>query len=565
MRGQLIAGVIFILAGLVMGRSLSGLTIEYRPPFAMYSPGEFNLWMVYFTLWLPGAWLIGLGVSSALQEKLSKWSVLNYEFRKELQISVLATLVLSAIYRIGRAIFLLDQPVTDEEFTNQFGGRILASGQWFADLNIPYNQMPTLFLLEREQGWTSFDFPGIQLAWAFSELTQTGPWIFALLSALSVVGMYWVGRELFESRRWALVGAAIYGFSPMVTMLSMTTHAHILSRSFLVFFLWAFFRAFRNKDQKIWILAGIFWGLGMLSRPAETLTLTAPLLAYFVYHSLRHSPRSVLAFGLGVLPPTAMVVLHNLNVSGVWWKTPRMAENSFPGGVMAANTWAILESTDVLFRRLADNVINNVRYTVLYWFGGIGAVAAGLGIRRGIFPVLLTLGLAFQSGVGLLHDNDGVRVVGPIHYSEWVVFLSLLAVFGLRRIWPSESHKLVAPAFIAGLISSILVSGVMATSLQKSNSWHSDFFEFVESNVPPNSVVMAPRNGYFWNALKNYNRSWVFETRSPKPDLSDDVLILRYTTGAENWAVTRFPDRNIYLVKPAVEPPYMKIEAVQVK
>lgn len=558
------AGAALILLSALLFLSFSGLTIEYKPPFAAYSPGELNIWVAYFTLWLPGAWM----VSQALMPRVfAVWHRLTQKdvVQNPILGSALATLVLAAIYRVGRRIILCDQPVTDEEFTNQFGGRVLASGHWFAKLDIPHAQMPTLFLLERSEGWTSFDFIGIQAAWAFSELTHTDSWIFAICAGLTVVGMFWAARELFGERKWGLIAALVLAFSPMAWTLSLTTHAHVLSRMFLVWFVWAYARAERTSSVGTWSVAGLLWGAGMITRPAEMLTLTLGLILAFVFGTVRRSPMAFVGFSAGVLPSVGLAVLHNINVSGVFWQTPRMAENTFPNGAMEADTWAFLETPSILARRLADNVLNNIRFGVLYWFGGVGGLFAVNGLSRSRFPLMMVAGMCFHAAVGVLHDNDGVRIVGPIHYSEWVVFLTLLAVFGIRGLVASKYRELVAPLLVSGVITSVLVAGVVSMSIHRSNAWHSKFLEGIDTQIPRNSVVLAPRNAYFWRTLPagTYNGSWVFETRSPKPDLSDERLILRYTTGAETWAQQRFPDRNIYIVKPSSLPPYVEVIEVQ--
>ena len=51
----------------------------------------------------------------------------------------------------------------------------------------PLDAFPTLFLTSRNGEVTSFDWPGGQAAWAISEITRSGPWIFALAAALAAL------------------------------------------------------------------------------------------------------------------------------------------------------------------------------------------------------------------------------------------------------------------------------------------------------------------------------------------------------------------------------------------
>lgn len=558
-------GFSLMIAGGLMAWSFPGLRVDYMPPFPRVGPGEFNLWVTHLTLWLPGAALIGYGMKERFEKTQSHFdSIESIAPHTERQVAVLTALILASFYRVARSFFLRDLPVTDEEYSTQFGGRILASGNWFAHLDVPYEQMPTLFLLERDGGWTSIDFFGIQLAWAFAEFTHTGPWIFSLVSAATVVGMYYLLKALTGSRKWGFFGAFLMAISPMATMLSLTTHAHILSRFFLVLFLLFWVRGSQENNRNF-ALAGLAWGFGMMSRPAETLTLTTPFLLFSLYEIVtrKRGPVDAVMFVLGVLPGLGLILLHNYNVSGTFWKTPRMVENTFlTNGAMAANSFAFLEEPLILLRRLVDNAIANVRSTILYWGGGLGLAALAFS-KRSSHSLLLFVGLLLHFSVALLHDNDGVRSVGPIHYSEWVIHLTLLATLAIRStdILQSKATALLAVA----TLSTLPMFVAMGLGVRTSNSWHDSMFTIIETSVPRNSVVMLPRNAYFWTLLPPgaYNRSWVFETRSPMPDLSDEVLLLRYTTGAESWAINRFPERTIFILRPIPEAPYYEFQPIR--
>lgn len=564
MNWHVIWGFLLMIAGGLMTWSFPGLRVDYMPPFPRVGPGEFNLWVTHLTLWLPGAALITYGMRERLGTVEGRFKTIeSITARNERQVVILSALILASFYRVARSFFLFDLPVTDEEYSTQFGGRILASGKWFAHLDIPYEQMPTLFLFERDGGWTSFDFLGIQLAWAFAELTHTGPWIFVLLSAATVTGIYYLVKALTDSKSWGFFGAFLYAVSPMATMLSLTTHAHILSRFFVVMFLLFWVLGSKGANRNF-AFAGLAWGFGMMSRPAETLTLTVPFLIFSLYEVITRKRRAVDAamFLMGVLPGLSLILLHNHNVSGVFWKTPRMVENTFQtSGAMAANSFAFLEEPLILLRRLVDNAITNVRTTILYWAGGLGLAALAF-TKRSTHSILLFVGLLLHFSVALLHDNDGVRSVGPIHYSEWVIHLTLLATLAIRSADILQSR---ATALLAILTLSVLPMFVaMGLGVRASNSWHDTMFTIIETSVPPNSVVMMPRNAYFWTPLPPgaYHGSWVFETRSPMPDLSDEVLLLRYTTGAESVILNRFPERKVFILRPIAEAPFFKLQSV---
>jgi len=558
---KLSIGLFLVLAGWLLHWSYSGLVILYSPPLPLVGPGEFNLWLTYFTLWLPASLVLARLVPAEFADR-----TISYFGRKKEWLAVaISAVLLTLFYRFGRYFFLRDLPVTDEEYTNQFGGRVLASGKWAVDLDIPIDQMPTLFLINGTDGWTSFDFLGIQIVWAISEITRTGPWIFAVLAAGTAVGMYVLVRDMLGAK-WAVVATVIYLFSPMATLLSFTTHAHVVSRFFIVWFLVLWFRGDSNPQNRTWWLCGLCWGASMTCRPAETLMLTAPFLLYSSFQLVKRQTTVQAAgmFLLGVVPFALLYFVHNYGVTGQYWLPPRMAPNDLTTPQGNVGAIAALSDWEVLRRRIIENIVNNVRFTFLYWHGGLGAVLVFFGVVRKKPEMLLVAALMLHALMGLLHDNDGVRVVGPIHFSEWVVYLTVLATLGLKRL-KSFERDFNKEMLVALAICGVLVTGVVGFSLRVSNSWHAMFFDFVDQNIPANAIVMAPRNGYFWRTLPlgTHNGSWVFESRSPLPDLSDDILILRYTSGAETSMRRQFPNRDLFILTPHTEPPYIQVERIE--
>lgn len=564
-------GIILISLGIALGFGQSGFTIQYRSPFAYVSPGEFNIWLVYILFITPGA--CALTLNQSVPNFLTQTNVKSVPL-------VMGSVVLGALtvfYRLARLFFMRDLPVTDEEYSVQFGGRLIASGQWMAELNLDYSSMPTLFLYERDGAWASFDFLGIQLAWAVSELTGTGPWLFALLSAMTVVALFFLLQDVLDDTRWALVGTLIYASSPMATLLSLTTHAHVLSRFILVIFIMLMVRTMKHQTFTNSVLAGFVFGLGVLCRPAEFLTLGLPFILFGGVMILggRAQWRLGIGFLAGGLPCALILFAHNFALTGQWWTSPRMAPNPYPSPKFEVGALAFVDDPQILIRRLADNLANNVMFTILYWHGLLGGLLAFMGLRGHKISGLLLLGLIFHSTIALLHDNDGVRVVGPIHFSEWVVPLSICATLGIRELWKSiceiggqemgrRSMFCVSFTLFAGAVFATTVIGL---SIRASNHWHESFYSYVNSQIPKGAIVLAPRNAYFWQVQPpgSYNGSWVFEARSPKPDLTDDVLYLRYVSGSEHTVAERFPDRRIFLVRPEATPPLISITEFQKK
>ncbi|HZY45066.1 MAG TPA: glycosyltransferase family 39 protein, partial [Anaerolineae bacterium] len=76
------------------------------------------------------------------------------------------------------------------------------------------------------------------------------PWLInSLASMLTVLGVYLLGRDLFDQNT-GLLAAALGSISPMFVMLSGTLLAHPSAMAALIFFAWMFVRARRSDEPK---------------------------------------------------------------------------------------------------------------------------------------------------------------------------------------------------------------------------------------------------------------------------------------------------------------------------
>ena len=84
----------------------------------------------------------------------------------------------------------------------------------------------------------------------------------------------------------------------------------------------------------------------------------------------------------------------------------------------------------------------------------------------------------------------------------------------------------------------------------------------VETRGGPPAVVIAPRFADVWRANPESLKrgTWVFEWRRARPDLSDDILIVQDVPGAAWIFREKFPDRNLFRMTLAAEPPYWSLE-----
>lgn len=566
-RAALFSGLGFYLAFFGLTQTGNGLRVVFHPPFTSSSPGELFFWLGFVLLLVPGSILLGYGLSpwaAPRIEKIWKWAQgLN---RKQRALSlVLLFLFAAASARVSHSLILRDYPLTDDEYATGFGGQVLALGRITVPEPEPFQAFSTLFLFHRNQTVTSVDWPGPVAAWAVAEATGTGPLIFALAAAAAAGAVAALGAILF-SPGYGLAAFLLFSFSPMAFLLSATTHAHLLSRGALALTILLYVLAGRKSSKRLWTATGFLAAVAFICRPVETTALLFPLLADFAAGALRAKDterRRLVFFVLGAVLPLALFALYNGLITGNPAVPPRFFMEG-PGDTIAGES---------LWNRLGANSGYNFLMLSIWFLGPLGVAAVGFGLTRSRLNRLLGLGVGLNLLAGLLHDNHGLHIVGPIHYSECAVPLTILALSGL--IWMKD--RLVragqtAPAF-AAVVASVLALG-MGTFI----AWHggalraqariqSEIYGGIEtaleSRGTDKAIVIAPRFADVWRTVPEFRErgTWVFEWRRSRPDLSDRFLIVQDIPDAVRIFREKFPDRPIFKLSAEPHPPYLALSA----
>ena len=230
-----LTGYFLLLVFFGLEASSVGLRITFRVPQTISSLGELNFWLGHALLLFPASLLIGYGFGPRLGGMIRRAARAVREMSpRERGLGVVALALFAvAVARLGHLFFLLDFPITDDEYAVDFGGRILASGHVMARLPLPRGVLPDLFLYFRNGAVGSFDWVGGQAVAAFGHLTGLGSLVWALVAAVPVpVLAILMGRRLGPP--WGLAAAALFLTSPMALLFSMTTHSQLASRALAV-------------------------------------------------------------------------------------------------------------------------------------------------------------------------------------------------------------------------------------------------------------------------------------------------------------------------------------------
>ena len=339
-----IAGCALILVFFGLSAIFGGFMIEFRPPFTYASKGEVNLWLGQALLLFPAACLLGFGLAQSHERyALELLGMIRKLTPRDRRLAVaLSFVIAAAAARLLNAIVLQGFPLTDDEYAIRFGGQGLALGRPLVPLPVSHYCLPNLFLYIRGNAATSLDWVGGQLAWTISEITHTGPWIFSLAAAVPIGCLAVIGWKRLGPA-WSVVMPTLFAFSPMAFALSLTTHAHLLSRASFAAAILAFVLAHENRKPGWWLAFGAALGCGFCCRPIEITALSAPLILGIGFDHFRKKtfPREIPWIILGGIPFLVIFFGHS------WLVTHSLIPPRHSNGIIANNF--IEQSTWVRF------------------------------------------------------------------------------------------------------------------------------------------------------------------------------------------------------------------------
>ncbi len=559
-----IAGYVLLLSFFGLQASSNGTTVTFRGALTSSSPGELNLWLGHALLLFPGTLLIGYGFASRVAPFVARMArAIRGLTARDRRLGILAlTLVAVASARLGRALFLLDFPVTDDEYAVDFGGRILASGHVMAHLPLPRESIPALFLYFRNGAVGSFDWIGGQAIAAIAYLTRLGAWLWAILAATPVAALaFLMARRLGAT--WGLAAVFLFLCSPMVALLSMTTHVHLASRAFLALALLTLSTAERDAAVSKWTLTGCFFGLAFLCRPLETAFFAAPIALWAILQAARGSVRDNLALaGLiaGFLPAVAVLAWHSYAMTG----------NALLPARFAAEGHTDMTSLS-LWGRFGDNFSYNLLMLAVWFLGPLGLILVAAGALADRFTKLLGLCVVADLWLTLFHDNSGLHIVGPIHYSECAVPLTVIATYGLANLVNCAKHHGINATKVAAALVVSLALGlgtftvVQALALRRQSEIQRTLYSAIERGVRDpdgrKAVVLAPWFFAVVNAQPDMREigTWVHDWRRPRLNLEDDVLFLRDAQGTVESVRDSLRDRRFFRLVPLSEAPFLAL------
>jgi hypothetical protein len=495
--------------------------------------------------------------------------------RRSVQAALLCLAAFGTAAAVALAVFQ-GMPHLEDEQADFFQARVFAAGLLAAPETPDKDAFFVPFVIVRGGLRFAKYTPGYPLVLALGVLLGA-PWVInALASALALLGVFLLGRDLFGADA-GLLAAALGAVSPAFVLLSGTYLPHPATMAALVLFAWALLRARRPGEPhpvRFSLPAGALLGFAVLARPWTAFAVAAPFIGLGMIdfgravigriaarrgagrkparENGRAQPRPFLYVYIPLivacLAVCAFLPFYNWAVTGspftntytLWWPYDTVGFGAAYGR-LGGHTLEL-----GLLNAKLD--LSAFQTALLGW-------PVPLGVPLVALPLLLGLALAPRSRNDLLILLPPAALIlahlaywarageffGGRYYSEGMPFLWLLAARGLLKFaagkWRLRLVRAALPVFLAWSIAfQILPRLIQGRGL------------YGIRREPVDAVAAADLH----NALVFIRiRTWAdYATFSwlDDPALAGDVIYLRdLGRNADRGLIGRFPNREVYL------------------
>ena len=424
-----------------------------------------------------------------------------------------------------------------------FHARILVSGSLYGEAPPLPEFFSLLTVVTDSDRWFSI-FPLGHTALVAGALLLGMPRIVnPLCGAVAVVLFYLLGKELFGERTGRL--AAVFGLlSPFFVFMSSEFYNDSSSLVFCTAFLLFFARATKSGRLRDGLLAGVFLGLAVNTRPVTALAASLPFVGYSLWLLLRAPRRHALPLAgtcIATLAFVALLLASNYGITGDALATgyahagPVVEQRAFdPAKTIPSSVTRVL----FLNRYLFQWAIPSLLPVALLFASGratrwdyllLSLLPSGLLAYGGWYHLGLELGpryLYFATGALVILAVRGFQVL-PAFARETV---------GTHR--PVATATGAATIAVCCFLSAALLSWIPLATLYGSEKWwplDRSVLERVRAAEPGPSIVFVPDAAFRAVFLEN-----------AVPVSAGHVIYARDLGERNPELMARFPDRTYY-------------------
>jgi len=521
------------------------------PDFAFVSRGEWRFLLLQCVLVAPAVGLLVIAFSGGLAQRVRGWlaAYAAHDVPSFRKLAFAYAALSYAIHRSARALLLRDHPVTDDENALTFGAHIVARGNLLVSELAPKGAFNELFLYERDGLVTSFDWPGGILFRALSIASGLEDHLYAMFAAVGTTAIVATVHRLFGARMGLFAAVAVL-LSPLSLGLSVTMHAHVVSRTFIALAVYLYVGVVLDGGgpRRSAALRGLGFGAcvgaALMTRPFETVALLGPLSLHVLWLGIGRRSEGIWVFIGGALAGLALLLgvfaAYNAGVTGKPWLPPRLDRAHISANVIEPMGFDT---------RLVNHVGFQWMLLGLYVMGPCALPLAILGALSSRAP-LGAVGLGFAASIALMlaHDNIGIHTIGPIHYGDAVVHLVILVCGGLwvvaRWLEPATKPGQLEAALTLVVCLGIGVCLTLPWMLQLAR--HGEFldrpYQRLEQGQVENAIVIAVPSASMRRPMDP--GSWQLMMPHADPYVEADIV---FALGDANPAQLHeaYPERHI--------------------
>lgn len=361
-------------------------------------------------------------------------------------------------------------------------------------------------------------------------VTITGRYLSAILSTLSLIGMYTIGKSLW-SKETGLMAAFLGTFTPLLIQLSHFYTTENILLFFIPLLMTLLIRSAKHGSHISVVPAGVT--LGILLATKNTAYLLYPLAILSFVFSNKNLPQLIrMSITLGTISLTAFFVFSPYSFI------------DFAGYAERSRYLA-----DVVSGRLPmDWTRQFFDSTPLFWLKTL-PIALGIPFAMGIFGMLYALFRRPKNGsiTAMIFWSIGYMVFLAGTYLKFTRYIApvipmylLFTAYVIRKIYRHRIGKVIG----IGTLATQLILGVMYLSVYLSPHTSVTASEWLQQNVPSSSSILVEE----WNSILRFsqvplrdNAYRITSVNFYSPDTAEKRSLLRQHLAETEYIILESP------------------------